>query len=205
MGICARQGLGKLRHIDTHTLWVQQAVRTKRFTLHKVDGEADSADLFSKHSCSRDKLEALVGLLGCQFRGGRAEAAPNMRQAEGTKTTMAAKEQPTEFDINNLETWDCMPHLMTGVIEQMFPAAEVPAANSDADIINDEDDLLWRRGLAIGEDMMRLAAKAGRRRIVRVGDEEQGESLATTITTTTGTRAEQARAPPLSTITVCAA
>ena len=30
IGICSRQGLGKLRHLDTHTLWIQQAVRTKR-------------------------------------------------------------------------------------------------------------------------------------------------------------------------------
>ncbi len=24
MGICGRQGLGKLRHVQTHTLWVQE-------------------------------------------------------------------------------------------------------------------------------------------------------------------------------------
>ena len=28
IGISSRQGLGKLRHIATHTLWVQQAVRS---------------------------------------------------------------------------------------------------------------------------------------------------------------------------------
>ena len=27
MGICGRQGLGKLRHIECHTLWVQQRLR----------------------------------------------------------------------------------------------------------------------------------------------------------------------------------
>ena len=36
IGICSRQGLGKLRHLDTHTLWVQQAVRTGRLELKKV-------------------------------------------------------------------------------------------------------------------------------------------------------------------------
>ena len=39
IGICSRQGLGKLRHLDTHTLWIQQAVRTKRVDLRKVLGE----------------------------------------------------------------------------------------------------------------------------------------------------------------------
>ena len=33
IGICSRQGLGKLRHLDTQTLWVQQAVRTGRVDL----------------------------------------------------------------------------------------------------------------------------------------------------------------------------
>ena len=33
IGICSRQGLGKVRHLDTHTLWVQQAVRAGRIDL----------------------------------------------------------------------------------------------------------------------------------------------------------------------------
>jgi len=37
IGICSRQGLGKLRHLDTHTLWIQHAARTKRVDLRKVD------------------------------------------------------------------------------------------------------------------------------------------------------------------------
>ena len=36
LGICSRQGLGKLRHLDTHTLCVQHAVRSKRLVLNKV-------------------------------------------------------------------------------------------------------------------------------------------------------------------------
>ena len=47
LGICSRQGLGKLRHLDTHTLWVQQAVRSRRIDLRKVDGERNPADLFT--------------------------------------------------------------------------------------------------------------------------------------------------------------
>ena len=53
IGICSRQGLGKLRHLDTHTLWIQQAVRTKRVDLRKVDGECNPADILTKHSLSR--------------------------------------------------------------------------------------------------------------------------------------------------------
>ena len=53
IGICTRQGLGKLRHLDTHTLWIQQAVRTGRVDLRKVLGEENPADLLTKHSLSR--------------------------------------------------------------------------------------------------------------------------------------------------------
>ena len=33
IGISSRQGLGKLRHLDTHTLWIQHAVRSGRIDL----------------------------------------------------------------------------------------------------------------------------------------------------------------------------
>ena len=56
IGICNRQGLGKLRHLDTPTLWIQQAVRTKRVNLRKVDGEKNPADILTKHSISRQRL-----------------------------------------------------------------------------------------------------------------------------------------------------
>ena len=36
IGICGRQGLGKLRHIDTQFLWIQQRVRDKSLELYKV-------------------------------------------------------------------------------------------------------------------------------------------------------------------------
>ena len=49
VGTCGRQGLGKLRHIECHTLWVQQRIRQGEFELRKVRGEVHPADLFTKH------------------------------------------------------------------------------------------------------------------------------------------------------------
>ena len=49
IGICSRQGLGKLRHLDTHTLWLQQAVRSGRVTIKKILGDENPADLLTKH------------------------------------------------------------------------------------------------------------------------------------------------------------
>ena len=62
IGICQRQGLGKVRHLDTQTLWIQQAVRAGRVDLRKVHGESNPADLFTKHSLTQARLEMLVNL-----------------------------------------------------------------------------------------------------------------------------------------------
>ena len=80
IGTSSRQGLGKLRHIDTHTLWVQQKVRNREIELRKAHGEANPADMLTKHLPSRDKLEQLVKLHGCSYEGGRAESAPLLRK-----------------------------------------------------------------------------------------------------------------------------
>ena len=96
LGICSRQGLGKLRHFDTHTLWVQQAVRSKRIDLKKVLGEENPADLFTKHSLSKERLDKLVALFDCQFREGRAKSAPAMRTGASGKQTIAGADRPAE-------------------------------------------------------------------------------------------------------------
>ena len=57
IGICTRQGLGKMRHIDTHLLWVQQAVRSGRVDLRKVLGEENPADIFTKHLSSASNTQ----------------------------------------------------------------------------------------------------------------------------------------------------
>ena len=88
MGISARQGLGKLRHLDTHSLWLQQAVRSGRITVRKVKGEYNPADLFTKHLPSGEKVHQLVRLFGCYYSEGRPEKAPTLRTARMTKETL---------------------------------------------------------------------------------------------------------------------
>jgi hypothetical protein len=90
IGICNRQGLGKLRHLDTHTLWIQHAVRLGRVDLRKVAGEVNPADLFTKHSLRKLRVEQLVELHGCRFLTGRAESAPLARTGASNKVTMAS-------------------------------------------------------------------------------------------------------------------
>ena len=49
IGTAGRQGLGKLRHLECHGLWLQQRLRRKELQLLKVLGTENPADLFTKH------------------------------------------------------------------------------------------------------------------------------------------------------------
>ena len=98
VGICGRQGLGKLCHIDTRDLWIQQKLRGNELEIWKVRGEVNPADLFTKHLSSEDRIHDLLELFGCRFAGGRAESAPKLRESEDTKPVLAAM-----GEINNAE------------------------------------------------------------------------------------------------------
>ena len=48
-GICNRMGLGKIRHLDVHDLWVQERVRLGDLIIKKVPGESNLSDGLTKH------------------------------------------------------------------------------------------------------------------------------------------------------------
>ena len=58
LGISTRSGLGKLWHLETHTLWVQEKVRTGAIQVRKVRGDLNPADLFIKLLPSKDNTSA---------------------------------------------------------------------------------------------------------------------------------------------------
>ena len=85
MGICGRQGLGRLRHVDTQCLWIQQRVRDGSLELRKVKGEQNPADLFTKHLSSSSRIRDLLNLLGCDYVAGRSALAPKLREGAGAQ------------------------------------------------------------------------------------------------------------------------
>ena len=48
VGIIRRMGLGKVRHLNTSWLWVQDKEASRELQYHKVIGSDNSADLFTK-------------------------------------------------------------------------------------------------------------------------------------------------------------
>ena len=79
IGVAQRSGLGKIRHLDTGTLWLQQAVRDKQIGLTKVKGTENPADLMTKFT-DYATLEKLCAIMGLETRGGRAAAAPKVAE-----------------------------------------------------------------------------------------------------------------------------
>ncbi|CAK0903034.1 unnamed protein product, partial [Prorocentrum cordatum] len=59
LGIMQRRGCGKVRRLETPTLWVQKALKDGRFQLAKVSGKANLADLGAKILHQAAMLRAL--------------------------------------------------------------------------------------------------------------------------------------------------
>ena len=77
LGIAQRQGMGKLRHIRTQALWVQEARVEGRLKYAKILGGRNPADALTKYMPST-LLDQHLKTVGLESRGGRAESAPEL-------------------------------------------------------------------------------------------------------------------------------
>jgi hypothetical protein len=75
IGIARRRGLGKIRHLDCSDLWIQEKLRNKQISLHKVLGTDNPADAFTKH-VDRAILTKAMSTIGLRKAEGRPLAAP---------------------------------------------------------------------------------------------------------------------------------
>lgn len=131
LGIAKRSGLGRIRHLDTHTLWLQEKVRTGAVEVRKVKGEENPADLFTKHLPSKDKVHQLVRLFGCEYRDGRAESAPLLRPMDAQQ-------------VNNIGASEVLPHLKSKAdIDKLYPQMVAPPEYGDHDFEVVSQAELW--------------------------------------------------------------
>ena len=75
IGIARRKGLGKIRHLDTTDLWIQDQVRSRRITLEKVLGTENMADVLTKY-VDRATLDKALQKMGLMKMKGRPACAP---------------------------------------------------------------------------------------------------------------------------------
>ena len=76
-GIATRRGLGKLRHVEVHLLWLQQLVASGDFKVLKVDGKQNPADLYTKY-LSQDDMKKHMRRIHFWPADGRAAACPQV-------------------------------------------------------------------------------------------------------------------------------
>jgi hypothetical protein len=75
LGIARRRGLGKVRHLDVTDLWIQEKVRAKVVTLHKVEGLKNPADVLTKYVDQASMTKALE-FMNLRRMDGRSGIAP---------------------------------------------------------------------------------------------------------------------------------
>ena len=80
IGICRRRGLGKIRHLHTADLWVQDRLKTGDFTLTKVPGSDNPADILTKH-VTKDVMMKHMKNMGLRAEEGRAKSAPTLQHS----------------------------------------------------------------------------------------------------------------------------
>ena len=74
LGIIGRRGLGKVRHVDTAHLWIQEVSAKRRAEYKKVEGSVNPADLLTKALPARIALEHME-TLNSKPAAGRSQIA----------------------------------------------------------------------------------------------------------------------------------
>ena len=74
-GMCRRKGLGKVRHLATTDLWIQEKVRSKVIELVKILGTENPADVLTKY-VERGIMEKALDRMNLTFMSGRPASAP---------------------------------------------------------------------------------------------------------------------------------
>ena len=80
IGICRRRGLGKIRHLHVSDLWVQDRLKKGDFTLTKVAGADNPADLLTKH-VSKDLMLKHIEAMSIRSEVGQASGAATLQHS----------------------------------------------------------------------------------------------------------------------------
>ena len=75
MGMVARKGMGKVRHVEVSELWIQDAVRNKVLSVNKVKGDDNPAGILTKY-IEEGKVHQHCHGMRLVPEGGRPDSAP---------------------------------------------------------------------------------------------------------------------------------
>ena len=71
LGIIERRGVGRVRHLDVGTLWLQEQQLRRILEIRKVEGLKNPGDLFTKN-LALERVDTFSGMIGYKFVSGRA-------------------------------------------------------------------------------------------------------------------------------------
>ena len=69
LGVIRRHGLGKMRHVDTSYLWIQEAAAERRLLFDKAPGQLNPSDGLTKY-VTQEQISRYAGLTHCEFPDG---------------------------------------------------------------------------------------------------------------------------------------
>ena len=78
--VASRRGAGKIRHLDTRELWIQERVARGDIVIEKVRGEDNVADGLTKH-VDKHKMDQYLSECGFEKRSGRHELSPALGES----------------------------------------------------------------------------------------------------------------------------
>ena len=79
LAVGSRRGLGRLRHVQTRYLWVQQRVQEGDLRLKKESGDTNVSDALTK-TLDEKRMLNLLTMMGYEFREGRTSLAPEAQR-----------------------------------------------------------------------------------------------------------------------------
>ena len=85
LGVMQRKGVGKVRHIDVSTLWLQEQQLRQTIEFRKMHDLKNAADLLT-NNVPKEVMVKHVDALGLEWRTGRSTIAAQLHAvAEGRK------------------------------------------------------------------------------------------------------------------------
>ena len=165
LGVIQRKGIGKIRHLHTGSLWLQEQQLRNTVTFAKIKGTLNPADLFTKY-LSKECIDRYCETIGATRQEGRSEQAAQLhvlrRRVRQLKTGLKQMNVKKIID-HGVE--DKIPELDYEVmnVEKYICKIEVDKENQFEKILRE-----WRKHQCRREGMVRGMPMTGKKMARRV-------------------------------------
>ena len=102
LGVIQRKGVGKVRHLDVSTLWLQEQQLRETIEFRKIHGLKNAADLLTKN-VPKDVMVKHVDALGLEWRIGRSTIAAQLHAVEEGRKPRRKQESKKSLSTEALE------------------------------------------------------------------------------------------------------